>query len=276
MTDQDTVTGRGVVEVAGAEARALLQRLVTNDIETLAPAEARYAALLTPQGKILVDFFIVSAPTPEEPERFLLDCPAALAADLAKKLTLYRLRAKVTVADRSTDMTAVPLTRETASGDAGTVVFPDPRDPDLGFRVVGPRPAVDAMAASPEFDRDRRIAAGVPQGGLDFPYGDTFPHEANLDRIAGVDFRKGCYVGQEVVSRMQHRATTRKRVTRFSAEVMPPSGADVRAGDLPLGTVGSVGPGSGLALLRLDRVADARAAGTPLLADGHPITVELT
>lgn len=275
MTDQGMAVGRGVVEVAGPEARALLQRLVTNDIETLAPAEARYAALLTPQGKILVDFFVVSAPTPEEPERFLLDCPAALAAELAKRLTLYRLRAKLTVADRSIDMTSVPVAEATASGDTGAVVFRDPRDPGLGFRAVGPRLAVADMAVSPDFDRDRRITAGVPEGGLDFPYGDTFPHEANLDRLAGVDFRKGCYVGQEVVSRMQHRATTRKRVTRFSAEVMPASGTDVRAGDLPLGSVGSVGPGRGLALLRLDRVADAQASGTPLLADGHPISVDL-
>lgn len=275
MTDQERAVGRGVVEVAGPEARALLQRLVTNDIETLAPAEARYAALLTPQGKILVDFFVVSAPTPEEPELFLLDCPKDLAADLAKKLSLYRLRAKVTVADRSTEMTSVPLVEERVCGDTGVLVFRDPRDPGLGFRAVGPRLAVAVMAASLEFDRDRRIAASVPEGGLDFAYGDTFPHEANLDRTAGVDFRKGCYVGQEVVSRMQHRATTRKRVIRFSAAVMPSPGADVRAGDLPLGTVGSVGRARGLALLRLDRVADAQAAGMPLLADGHPITVDL-
>lgn len=275
MTEQGTAGGRGVVEVAGPEARALLQRLVTNDIETLAAGEARYAALLTPQGKILVDFFVVSAPSPEEPERFLLDCPASLAADLAKKLTLYRLRAKVVVSDRSSELASVPLAEEAAPKHTAAIVFRDPRDPALGFRAVGPRLLVADMAASPDFDRDRRIAAGVPEGGLDFPYGDTFPHEANLDHMAGVDFRKGCYVGQEVVSRMQHRASTRKRVTRFSAEVMPASGTDVRAGDLPLGSIGSVGPGRGLALLRLDRVADAQAAGTPLLADGLPISVDL-
>lgn len=274
MSEQGTAAGRGVVEVAGLEARALLQRLVTNDIETLAPAEARYAALLTPQGKILVDFFVVSAPVPDEPERFLLDCPATLAADLAKKLTLYRLRAKVTIRDRSIDLTSVSLAEEPAAVAPGTIVFRDPRDPSLGFRAVGTRSVIVDMAASPGVERDRRIAASVPEGGLDFVYGDAFPHEANLDRTAGVDFRKGCYVGQEVVSRMQHRATTRKRVTRFRAEVMPMSGTEVRAGELPLGTVGSVGMGSGLALLRLDRVADAQASGTPLLADGHPISVD--
>lgn len=275
MTGSEMQVARGVVEVAGLEARALLQRLVTNDVESLAPGQARYAALLSPQGKILVDFLVVSAPSSDRSERFLLDCPAVLAADLARKLTLYRLRAKVTVSDRSADLGAVPLAEEVPHTDPDLLVFRDPRSPTLGVRAIGPREVVGALAAPADVERDRRIAAGVPEGGLDFAYGDTFPHEANLDRLAGVDFAKGCYVGQEVVSRMQHRATTRKRVTPFKAEPTPQPGADVRAGDLPVGTVGSVGAGAGLALLRLDRVADAQAAGTPLLAGQHPISVDL-
>lgn len=275
MTGKGEIPDRGVVEVAGPDARELLQRLVTNDVAALTPAEARYAALLTPQGKILVDFFVVSAPTPDEAERFLLDCPAPLAGDLARKLTLYRLRAKVTVVNRSAELAAAALATETITSDADTVVFRDPRHGALGSRIIGPRDVVAGVAAPLEFDRDRRIAAGVPEGGLDFAYGDTFPHEANLDRLSGVDFTKGCYVGQEVVSRMQHRATTRKRVTPFVAETSPDAGAEVRAGDLPVGTVGSVGGRGGLAMLRLDRVADAQAASTPLLASGHPIMVDL-
>lgn len=274
MSEQ-ALAGRGVVEVAGPEARALLQRLITNDVEALEPGEARYAALLSPQGKILIDFFVVSAPTSELPERFLLDCPAALAAELAKKVTLYRLRAQVTVADRSADLAAVPLAEEVAPTASGAVIFRDPRHPSLGFRAIGPREAVQGMAAPASAERDRRIAAGVPEGGLDFVYGDTFPHEANFDRLAGVDFTKGCYVGQEVVSRMQHRATTRKRVTPVRFDTAPPSGAEVKAGELPLGNIGSIGKGRGLALLRLDRVADAKEAGTPLLAGDQPIQVTL-
>lgn len=265
---------RGVVEVAGPDARELLQRLVTNDIETLAAGEGRYAALLSPQGKILVDFLVVSAPLEESTERFLLDCPAHLAADLARRLTLYRLRAKVTVLDRSADLTAVPLPPE-GSEVGAALVFRDPRSPSLGLRAIGPTRDLTFLASAPEVDRDRRIAARVPEGGVDFPYGDTFPHEANLDRLAGVDFGKGCYVGQEVVSRMQHRASTRKRVTAFTApDGLPPTGSEILAGDLPVGTVGSVRAGGGLALVRLDRVADAAAAGVPLRAGGHVVRVE--
>jgi tRNA-modifying protein YgfZ len=270
----DGLSGRGVVEVAGEEARALLQRLITNDVEGLAPGAARYAALLTPQGKILADFFVVSAPTSEDPERVLLDCPAPLAADLARRLTLYRLRAKVAIADRSAALAAVPLGGEIAPGETGVIVYADPRSPALGFRAIGPRDALASLALPADTYRDRRIAAGVAEGGVDFAYGDAFPHEANMDRVAGVDFSKGCYVGQEVVSRMQHRATVRKRVTPFTFDgAAPAQGAEILAGDLPVGTVGSVAVGRGLGMVRLDRVADALAAGVPVTADGRPVSV---
>ena len=264
---------RGVVEVSGPEARALLQRLITNDVEALGAGEARYAALLTPQGKILVDFLVVCAPSSDEPERFLLDCPASLAADLVKRLTLYRLRAKVTVADRSADLAAAALGAADAASEPDVLRFRDPRSSALGDRVIGPRDRVAALQAAEDVARDRRIVAGVPEGGIDFAYGDVFPHEANLDRLAGVDFTKGCYVGQEVVSRMQHRATTRKRVTPVHFEAPPAMAAEIRAGDLPVGTMGSIGETRGLALLRLDRVADAQAAGTPLMAGDRRIEV---
>ena len=266
--------GRGVVEVNGPEARALLQRLVTNDVETLRPGEARYAALLTPQGKIMVDFIIVSSPTPDEPERFLLDCPRELAADLAKKLTLYRLRAKVTVSDRSPELGAVALVQEIAPVDLGVSIYADPRSAALGFRAIGPRDVIATLGAPDVQRKTLRIEADVPEGGIDFAYGDTFPHEANLDRLNGVDFRKGCYVGQEVVSRMQHRSTTRKRVMPVTFEGdPPPPGAEIRSGDLPIGIMGSSAGGRGLALVRIDRAAEATA---PLLADGRPVRLHLS
>ena len=265
---------RGIVEVAGPEARELLQRLITNDVERLAPGEARYAALLSPQGKIAVDFFVVSAPSPETPERFWLDCPADLSADLAKKLRMYKLRANVTVTDRSAELGAKPLAEPIATAESGLLVYTDPRNTALGFRAVGPHEALGTLR-DPSVET-RRIEAGVPEGGLDFAYGDTFPHEANFDRLNGVDFMKGCYVGQEVVSRMQHRGTTRKRVQPVGFDGTAPSpGAEILAGDLPVGTMGSSAGQRGLAMVRIDRVTDALASGTSLEALGKPVRIDL-
>lgn len=266
---------RGVIEVAGPEARALLHRLVTNDVEGLSPGEARYAALLTPQGKILVDFFIVSAPDATQEDRFLIDCPAELAADLTRRLTLYKLRAKVSVADHSDVIDATPLLQAPAVRDAALIVFADPRHTALGFRTIGARDAVAALRGLADDVTARRVEAGVPEGGVDFFYNDAFPHEANLDRTHGVDFSKGCYVGQEVVSRMQHRGTARKRVLPvwFEGEA-PVPGTEIFAADLPVGTTGSSAGTRGLALVRTDRVSDAVAAGTPLLAAGRPVRID--
>ena len=150
---------RGVVEVAGPDARSLLQRLITNDVDDLAPNEARYAALLSPHGKILVDFLVVPVPTPEMPERFLLDCPALLAADLAKKLALYRLRAKVTVTDRSADLAAAPVGDALAASAAGLTVDLDPRQAALGERGVGPRSVVERFAAESAGYREHETQA---------------------------------------------------------------------------------------------------------------------
>lgn len=265
---------RGVIEVAGPDARDLLQRLITNDVETLLPGDARYAALLTPQGKIVVDFLVLSAPTPEQPERFLLDCPVGLAADLAKKLTMYKLRAKVAVTDRSAELGAAPLAEAMTPGGSGLLIFADPRSPVLGFRAIGPHEALAAAHAVPADADARRIAAGVPEGGRDFAYGEAFPHEANLDRIHGVDFGKGCYVGQEVVSRMQHRGTARKRVLAvFFQDEAPVPGSEIVAGTLPVGTMGSSAGGRGLAMVRTDRVAEAQASGHPITANGRSISI---
>ena len=265
---------RGVIEVAGPDARELLHRLVTNDVEGLSPGKARYCALLTPQGKILVDFFIVSAPDATQRDRFLLDCPAELAADLTKRLTLYKLRAKASVANLSEVLEATPLLQAPDGGDAALIVFADPRHAALGFRAIGPRDVVAALRGLAEIVNARRVEAGVPEGGVDFLYNDAFPHEANLDLTHGVDFKKGCYVGQEVVSRMQHRGTARKRVLPVWFEgAAPAPGTEIFAADLPVGTTGSSAGTRGLALVRTDRVGDAAAAGTPLLAAGQPVRI---
>ena len=268
---------RGVLKVAGEDARRFLNGLATNDIGKVAPGQPRFAALLTPQGKIIVDFLAVEAP-PEDGGGFFLDCPRALAPTLAEKLTFYRLRAKVAIEDLSAALGVMAVWPGRAQSEYG-LSYVDPRHAALGARVILP-PDVAAAAAAElgaaltdaEAYDAHRIALGVPRGGTDFVYGNTFPHEADMDQLAGVDFDKGCYVGQEVVSRVEHRATARTRVVPIAYdEHAPMPGIPVMAGDKEVGHLGSTAKGRGLALLRLDRVADALAAGQSLTAGGIPI-----
>ena len=268
---------RGVVKVTGEDARKFLNGLVTADMGEVGPTTARYAALLTPQGKIIVDFIIAEA-TAEDGGGFFLDCPRALAPTLAEKLNFYKLRAKVVVEDLSAALGVLAVWDGEALSDYG-LAYGDPRLPALGTRCMLP-PEVAAEAAAdlgaslvePETYDAHRIALGVPQGGVDFAYGDIFPHEADLDQLGGVDFDKGCYVGQEVVSRVAHRASARSRLVPIAYdEFAPPAGLPVMAGDKEIGRVGSTAKGRGLALLRLDKVADALAAGTPLVCGNIPI-----
>jgi folate-binding protein YgfZ len=268
---------RGVVKVSGIDARDFLNGLVTTDVTLLAPNLGRFGALLTPQGKIVADFLITEAP-PGDGGGFLIDCPRALAQGLADKLGFYKLRAKVTVENLSDNLGVLAVW----DGDPPPkpdLAFADPRNAALGWRILVPESLVQKTADligaevvdSTAYDA-HRIASGVPRGGLDFMYGDAFPHETNMDRLHGVDFDKGCYVGQEVVSRMQHRGTARTRTVRVMIEGAPPEpGATILAGDKSLGTMGSSAGGNGLALIRIDRAADALAAGMPLTAGGIAI-----
>jgi folate-binding protein YgfZ len=260
---------RGVISVSGADATSFLQGLLTNDVERLAPNEARYAALLTPQGKILFDMIVVRALAGEEPS-YLIDCTAAQAADLAKRLGFYKLRAKVAIADMSADRAVAAFWGAESPGVAEGVLYADPRDPRLGWRAILPRPIAAAVGLEHVGEYEGlRIAAGTPKGGLDFAYADAFPHDANFDLLHGVDFDKGCYVGQEVVSRMKHRGTARKRVARVKlAGPAPAPGTPVMDGELAVGSLGSSSGREALALLRLDRAEEAKAAGRPLSAGG--------
>ena len=159
---------------------------------------------------------------------------------------------------------------------AGTVSFPDPRLPTLGSRILaetGAATATNGVEASPEDYHAHRIALGVPEGGKDYVLGDTFPHEADLDQLNGVSFSKGCFVGQEVVSRMQNRANVRKRVVPIEGEAALTPGVEVQAGAAVIGTIGSVAGKLALALLRLDRAAEAKAKGQVLTAHGVPLAL---
>lgn len=270
---------RGVVKVAGEDARNFLNGLVTTDLDRLKPGLGQFGALLTPQGKIIVDFLITEVPAGHG-GGFLIDCPKALAEGLATKLKFYKLRAKVTVENLSDDL-GVLAAWDGALAAQPDLAFADPRHDGLGYRILIPEDLkqklsdlIGAELVDAAAYEAHRIALGVPRGGLDFMYSDAFPHETNMDRLAGVDFDKGCYVGQEVVSRMQHRGTARTRSVKVLLDGPSPEiGAAILAGDKPVGTIGSSADGKGIALVRIDRVADALDAGQPLTAGGLALTL---
>ncbi|HSJ42392.1 MAG TPA: folate-binding protein [Xanthobacteraceae bacterium] len=265
---------RGVVKVSGEDARTFLNGLVTTDVTLLQPGLGRFGALLTPQGKITADFLITEAPAGHG-GGFLIDAPLPLAQSLADKLGFYKLRAKVTVENISESI-GVLAVWDGEPAVKPDLAFADPRLEALGWRILVPedlKQKVADLIGADLVDGDayevHRIASVVPRGGLDFMYSDAFPHETNMDRLAGVDFDKGCYVGQEVVSRMQHRGTARTRSVKVLLEdSSPEAGVSVMAGDKSVGTMGSSAQGKGIALVRIDRVADALDAGQPLSAAG--------
>jgi tRNA-modifying protein YgfZ len=268
---------RGVIKVAGDGARAFLHGLVTADLLKLTPGEARFCALLTPQGKIIADFIATEAPAKDGGGVFL-DAPRALIPVLIQRLNLYKLRAKILIEDLS-DVLGVLAVWDGSGHTAHGLSYADPRLPALGLRVMMPPHLAEAAAAelgasltdASDYEA-HRIALGVPSGGVDFTYGDAFPHESDMDQLGGVDFTKGCFVGQEVVARMQHRGTARTRAVPIRFDGPPPEpGAAVTSGERQVGTLGSASSGRGIALVRLDRVADGLAHNEPLRAGGVPI-----
>ncbi|MDP4006410.1 folate-binding protein YgfZ [Methylobacterium sp. NEAU K] len=258
---------RALVTVTGPDAAALLQGVLTCNVETLQANEARLGALLSPQGKILFDFLISRIP-----DGFRLDTAADRAADLAKRLMLYRLRAQVTIAVDPTVLVAAAWAGASPAAETATVA--DARHADLGARLYAAEGAFSADASEAAYHA-HRIGLAVPEGGHDYAYGDAFPHEALMDQLGGIDFKKGCYVGQEVVSRMQHRGTARTRLlaARYP-EGAPAPGTEIAAGGKVLGTTGSAAGARGLALVRLDRLGDALASGEAPRAGDVPVTFE--
>jgi len=267
---------RGLVSVTGEDARRFLDNLITNDMDQLDGQDAIFAALLTPQGKILFEFFVVRAPA-----GYLLETARAETAALAKRLGMYKLRARVEIKDVSDDLVVAVCIGGQPALPEGVIAFNDPRAAVLGRRLLIPAPLAAQVLASAGAERMTmadwaacRVAAGVPEAGADYPLGDTFPHEANFDRLGGVSFTKGCFVGQEVVARMQNKTVVRKRIARISAGAPLHVGAEVRAGEAVVGKVGTVAGGSGLAMVRLDRITEAEEKGLPVTADGVPVTID--
>jgi folate-binding protein YgfZ len=265
---------RAALRVHGPDAAKLLQGLITNDIDKTRDGAAVHAGLLTPQGKILFDFFVV----PAGEEGFLLEVAAGQVPHLMQRIVFYKLRAQAEAAEAPYSVAAVWGARP-ATLPPGAILYADPRLLALGYRVLLPAStslaALGCAEASEAEYHALRIRLGVPQGGLDYIYGDAFPHEALFDQLHGVDFKKGCYVGQEVVSRMEHRGTARKRVVAVEGTAALPSpGTSIEAGATALGTLGSVSGSHGLALLRLDRAEEALKAGIPLRAGAVTVTLD--
>ncbi|MCB1471788.1 MAG: folate-binding protein YgfZ [Rhodobiaceae bacterium] len=253
---------RAVLRVAGADARDFLQGLLTCDMSTVLADTPRHGALLTPQGKILFEAIIHA----REPGAFLFDTDKALAGELLKRLTFYRLRAAVTL-EAVEDLCVV------AGEEADAALPADPRLAALGRRGIVACQEAASENGDPTPYHIRRIANGIAELGRDYESGAVFPHEANFDQLGGVSFTKGCYIGQEVVSRMQHRGTARSRFVPVAIDGPPPArGAAIEADEKTIGTMGSSLGGEGIALLRLDRLEDAVKDGLAVTCGASQLT----
>ncbi|WP_010138842.1 CAF17-like 4Fe-4S cluster assembly/insertion protein YgfZ [Oceanicola sp. S124] len=244
---------RRILRLSGADTAEFLQNLVTNDVRRLSEGPV-YAALLTPQGKYLADFLLVA-----DGDDVLLDVSDSLADGLAQRLTMYKLRSAVTITD-----SGLHLRRGTGPAPEGAVA--DPRHPALGWRLYG------AEAGDDGSDWDAiRTAHCIPETGIELTP-DTFILEAGFERLHGVDFRKGCYVGQEVTARMKHKTELRKGLALVSVEGSAPVGTAIEADGKAAGTLYTQADGRGIAYLRFDRASDEMTAGearlSPLPAPG--------
>ncbi|MET0429547.1 MAG: folate-binding protein [Microvirga sp.] len=271
------LSDRGVVKVTGPDAKAFLDGIVTCDLDRVQAGAARLGALLSPQGKILFDFLVFEA-TEDAGGGYFLDVLKPYAPDLVRRLGFYKLRAKVAIDDRSDALALVagwddaPLPPDEAG-----LVARDARLPALGWRaVVAAEDVPEFTSVDAEAYHAHRLRLGVPEGGRDFLFGEAFPHEALMDQLHGVDFDKGCYIGQEVVSRMQHRGTARTRLVpaRYEGGFAAEAGHEVTAGERTIGRTGSGAEGLGLVMIRLDRAADAVAAGQTIRGGGIALALE--
>lgn len=264
MTKITKLTNRALIRLSGSDVQEFLQNLITCDVAKLDLTQASFGALLSPQGKVLYEFFIQKTA-----EGFVLDCSKLDSDALAKKLHFYKLRADVTV--ETVDDKSVFAIWDGELDES----FSDPCLNLLGSRIFASQ--LEENASQDEWHQ-HRIALGIPELGLDYSSGGAFPHEVLMDQFSnsGVDFSKGCYVGQEVVSRMQHRGTARSRFVMVSAETdLPEMGSELKCNDRKIGTMGSSSGQNGLAIVRLDRVNDAINDGTRILCDDIVITPTL-
>lgn len=275
MTESNcaALNDRGIIQLKGPDTHKLLQGLITNDIAQLTPEHGLYAGLLTPQGKILFDFLLCV-----DGDSVLLDIDRSQIANCIKRLTLYRMRSDVSIMDASHETRVFACWGECASSRVtnARAALRDPRHDGLGWRIYADgnfQPEETKRIGNTADYHRHRITLGVPEGGKDYDFGDTFPHEALFDALNGVSFSKGCYVGQEVVSRMEHRGATRKRIILVEGtRALPEAGTEIRAGEVALGKLGSSSDAHGLALIRVDRLSDVRAKNLEAVAEGVALT----
>ena len=280
---------RAVLRARGADSRAFLQGMISNDIEKLGPARALWSAFLTPQGKFLHEFFL--SLDAQDPEAILIDCEAARRDDLKRRLTLYKLRSQVAFEDASEVFAvaalfgagaaeALGLTEEpgTAAPFAGGTAYTDPRLAPLGARAVLPRATAEAAlreagfaAAGPEAYDRLRISLGVPDGSRDLEVERSPLLENGFDELHGVDWDKGCFMGQELTARTKYRALIKKRLIPVEIEGPAPApGTPVTREGKEVGTLRSSAEGLGLALLRLEALEGVLTAGEARLTPRKP------
>ena len=280
---------RAVLRARGADTRAFLQGMISNDIEKLSATRALWSAFLTPQGKFLHEFFL--SLDPEDPEAILIDCEAARRDDLKRRLSLYKLRSKVAFEDTGADFAVavlfgagaaealgLPEDPGAAAPFAGGTAYIDPRLAELGARAILPKAKADSAlreagfaAAAPE-DYDRlRISLGVPDGSRDLEVERSPLLENGFDELHGVDWDKGCFMGQELTARTKYRALIKKRLVPVEIEgPVPAPGTPVTRDGKDVGTLRSSAAGLGLALLRLDALGDDLTAGEARLTPRKP------
>lgn len=270
---------RALISLTGEDRQAFLQGLVSNDVAKATPARAIYAAFLTPQGKYLHDIFISV-----DGERLLIECEAARRADLLRRLTLYKLRSKVALAEENAlsvglyfgdgvlDTIHLPAEAGQARPERGGIVFVDPRLAGLGARAYLPASSLPAETGSPE-DYDRlRMSLGVPDGSRDLPVEKAILLENGFDELNAIDWDKGCYMGQELTARTRYRGLVRKRLMPVAIEgPVPEFGAPLLLGDKEAGEMRSASGDMGLALVRLEALGQgALVSGASRLTPAKP------
>jgi folate-binding protein YgfZ len=270
---------RAVIALHGKDIRDFLQGLITNDIRKATDAQAIYAALLTPQGKFLHDFFIIA-----QGEALLMDTDAAQAAELIRRLSMYKLRSDVTIENRADTLSVWALTeRMDTANVAGGIVFPDPRHDMMGSRLIAPQAEAVAWLSQQNMQETdnsayqlQRLTLGIPEGADDFIADKTFLLENGFEALHGVDFTKGCYVGQEVTARTKHRGQMRKFIHKITGNApLPVARTAITANGLQVGEMRSSQGNIGLAMLRTEELMNAQANGATLETDGVAVTVQL-
>lgn len=289
-THYTSLTDRGILSVSGIDSLAFLQGIVTNDVERVSSSHSIYAAILTPQGKYLSDFFIVKSGS-----GFLLDCPANQINELTKRLTTYRLRAKVDIEDQSKVYNVISVIDKKVHSDTGLsaipgktvtfnegIVFVDPRLIELGIRAILPTSSTQNFIkkfgyreiSMPSY-KATQFSLGVPDGGDDEILKQVFPLELGFDELNAISFDKGCYIGQEVTTRMKIRKLVKKRLVPIVFGGSPPKpGTTIRKQDMKAGQIFAASGGAGLAMLRLEILDQVLAEGIELVTEEATLKVK--